>query len=116
MITLGLGTALFAQDLIENVSGQVKEDSFISSSLSLAKLAHSQSLGRGKSSASSRAAGSSRVAGPSGYLSPLDYSRSGSASSSEKLSTSPGRGCSGKRFRGGSGGAPSPKSKRGFRK
>ena len=44
-VTLGSGTALFDQDLLEKACDQVKGDSFISSSLSLAKLARSQSLG-----------------------------------------------------------------------
>ena len=45
LVTLSSRTALFAQDLIEKMSRQVKEDSFISSSLSLAKLACFQLLG-----------------------------------------------------------------------
>ena len=106
----GSGSDLFDQGLPEKVLGQVKEDSFISSSLSLAKLAHSQSSGRGKHASSSGTAGSSR-AGPSGYSSPLDYPRSGSTSSG-KHSASPNRGGGGKQS---SGVSPSPKSKRGFR-
>ena len=104
MITTGSGIALFDQDLIEKVLGQVKEDSFISSSLSLAKLACFQLQVRGKSSTPPGAVGSSRAAGQSGYSSSLDYSRSGSASSS-------GRGGSGKLFKGGRGAALSPKPK-----
>ena len=46
LITLGSGTDLFDQHLIEKVSAPVKEDLFISCSLSLAKLAHSQLQGR----------------------------------------------------------------------
>ena len=111
LISPGSGTDLFAQELLKVVSGQVKEDSFISSSSSLAKLARSQLQGRGKSSASSRAAGSA----PGSSSSPLDYSRSGS-SSSRKYSSSPGRGGASKRFKGGRGAAPSPQAKRGFRK
>ena len=42
------GSDLFDQSLLEKVSGQVKENSFISSSLSLAKLARLQLSGRGK--------------------------------------------------------------------
>ena len=94
-LSLGSGTGLFAQDLLEKVSGQVKEDSFISN-LSLAKLACSQSQGRGKSLASSGAASSSRAPGSSSYSSLLDYSRL--SSSSGKRSSSPGRGGAGKHF------------------
>ena len=75
LTSLGSGTDLFAQDLLEKVSGQVKENSFISSSLSLAKLAHSQSQGRGKSSTSSGAAGSSCAPGLSSYSSLLEYNK-----------------------------------------
>ena len=115
LISPGSGSDLFDQELIEKVSGQVKEDSFVSSSSSLAKLARSQSQGRGKSSMSSGAAGSSRAPGSSIYSSPLDYSRSCSFSSG-KRSSSPGRGGGGKRFKGGRGAASSPKSKWGFHK
>ena len=38
LVSLGSDSSLFDQSLLERVSGQVKEDSFISSSLSLAKL------------------------------------------------------------------------------
>ena len=80
--------SLFSQGLLEKVSCQVKEDSFISSTMSLAKLAWPRPLGRGKSSSSS---GSSHGAGSSGYTSPLDYGRTGPSSSSDKRSASPGR-------------------------
>ena len=99
LITPASDTTLFDQDLLEKVLTQVKEDSFISSSLSMAKIARSQASGKGKSSSSSRAASSSR-AGSSGYSSPLDYPRSGS-SSYGKRSTSPSRSDSSKRSRGG---------------
>ena len=84
-ITPGSGESLFSQDLLKKVSGQVKEDSFISSTVSLAKLARCQSLGRGKSSSSSGTSGSSLRSGFSGYTSPLDYGRA-------VHSSSPGRG------------------------
>ena len=103
LVTPGSGESLFVQDLVGKVSGQVKDDSFISSTLSLAKLARSQSLGRGKSSSSSRTAGSSQGAGSSGYSSPLDYSRAGPSSLYGKHSSSPSRHGDGKRGKGGRG-------------
>ena len=114
LISPGSESSLFDQGVLEKVSGKVKEDSFILSSLSLAKLARSQSSGRGKHLSSSGAASSSFV-GPSGYSSPLDYLRSDSASPG-KRSASPNRGGTSKRSWGGRGMSPSPKSKRGFRK
>ena len=104
---------IFLPKTISKVSGQVKEDSSISSSLSLAKLARSQSQERGKSLASSGTAGSSRAPGSSSYSSPLDYSRPGSSSSSGKHSSFPGRGNASKRFKGDRGIAP-PRFRRGF--
>ena len=77
LITLGSGDSLFDQELLEKVFGQVKEDSFISSTMSLAKLARSKSIGRGKSSSSSGLSGSSQGAVSSGYSSPLDCYRAG---------------------------------------
>ena len=71
LVTPGLESSLFNQSLLEKVSGQVKEDSLLSSSLSLAKLA--KSGGRGKTSSS----GSAQGVGSSCYSSPLDYSRPG---------------------------------------
>ena len=69
LISTGSESDLFDQGLLEKVSGQVKEDLFISSSLSLVKLARLQSSGRGKHS--SLGAADSLSAGPSGYSSPL---------------------------------------------
>ena len=106
LITPGSDTTLFDKDLLEKVSSQVKEDSIISSSLSMSKIVDSRSSGKGKSSASS--------VGSSGYSSPLDYPRYGS--SSGKSSASPGRSGHRKHFRGGRGRSPSPKSRQGFRK
>ena len=114
LITPGSGDSFFDQYLLEKVSGQVKEDSFISSTMSLAKLASSKSIGRGKSSSSSGLSGSSQGAGSSGYSSPLDYNRAGSSSSYGKKSASPGRGGGGKRGRGSKGVSHSPKAKKGF--
>ena len=112
-MTSGSNFSLFDQGLLEKVSNQVKEDTFISSSLSKAKLARSQVSGKGKSSSPSGAVGVSH-AEPSGYSSPLDYPRLGSASLG-KRAASPIRGGGGKRSRGGRVVSP-PKSKRGFRK
>ena len=114
LVTSGSDSTLFDQGLLEKVSSQVKEDSFISSSLSMANLARSQASSKGKSSSSSGAVGSS-LAGSSGYSSPLDYPRSGSTSSG-KRAASPSRGGGGKQSRDGRGVSPSPKSKRGFQK
>ena len=47
LITPGSEGKLLHQDMLENISGQVKEDSFLSSTLSLAKLAGYKSFGRG---------------------------------------------------------------------
>ena len=116
LISPGSRSDLFDQELIEKVSVQVKEDSFISSYLSLVKLARFQSQRRGKSSASYGAAGSSHAPSSSTYSSLLDHSQSGSSSSSRKRSSSPGRSGGGKQFKGGRGAAPSPKSNRGFQK
>ena len=95
LITPGSDSSLFDQGLLEKVSSQVKEDLFISSSLSMAKLARSQMSGRGKSSSTSGAVSSSRV-GASGYSSPLHYLWSGSASSGKRLA-SPSLGGGGER-------------------
>ena len=93
---------------------RVKEDSIISSSLSIAKIARSQSSGKGKSSSSSSGASCSSCTGPSRYSSALDCPCPGS--SYGKRLASPGHGGGGKRSRGGRGGSPSPKSRLGFRK
>ena len=104
LVTPGTDSALFDQLLLEQVSGQVKEDSFISTSMAMAKLAGAKSGGKTKSSASYA---SSSFAGGS---SPLGFSRPG-PSGFCKLSTSPARG------RGGRGTSPSLSSRRkGFRK
>ena len=100
LVSPGSASSLFDKSLLEKVSSQVKEDSFISSSLSMAKMAWSRQFGGGKSSSSSSGSlGSSAQAGPSGYQSLL--------STSGKCSTSPGSGGGSKRFKGGRGRAPS---------
>ena len=72
LVSPGSASGFFNQCLLENVSSQVKEDSFIFSSLSMAKMAQSRQFGSGKSSSSSSgSAGASSQAGPSGYQSPL---------------------------------------------
>ena len=114
LVTPGSDTSPFKQGLLETVSSQVKDDSFISSSLSMAKLARSQASSKGKSSSSSGAAGSS-FTGPLGYSFPLGYPRSGSASSG-KCAASPSRGGGSKRSWGGRGVSPLQRSKRGFQK
>ena len=53
LVSPGSDMSLFDQELLEKVSGQLKGDSFISSSLSLAKLAGAKSGSKGKSSSSS---------------------------------------------------------------
>ena len=94
-VTSGSGDFLFDQELLEKTTGQVKEDSIISSNVSLSRLARSGF--RGKRS-SSDASASSRV-----------------ESSYGKRSSSPACGNPYKRFRGGRGTTPSS-SKKGFRK
>ena len=57
MVTPGLSAGLFDQGLLERVASQVKEDAFVSSSMSMAKLAQSRSSGKAGWASSS---GSSR--------------------------------------------------------
>ena len=94
------GDFLFNQDLLEKTSGQVKEDTMISSNVSLSRLARS---GFKDKQSSSEASTSGRS----------ESYRSGSLYG--KLSGSPSRGSSSKRFRGGRGRTPSS-SKKGFHK
>ena len=110
MVAPGSSNGLFDQGLLEKVASQVKEDAFVSSSMSMAKLAQSGSsckAGRNASSGSSRYSSGS---GPSGYQPSRSFGES-----SGKRSASPARGGGGKRFRGGKGRAPSSKPS-GFRK
>ena len=91
---------LFDQELLEKTSGQVKEDSIISSNVSLSRLAHSGF--KDKCSASD--------ASSSFHAESLH-----SGSSFGKRSCSPTRGSSVKRFRGGRGKTPTS-SRKGFQK
>ena len=108
LVTPWSDMSLFDQSLLERVLGQVKEDSFISSSLSLAKLAKSGSRGRSSG-------GAAQGAGSSCYSSPLKFSCP-SPSGYGKRSTSPARGNRAKRGCSGRGVSPSPNTRKGFRK
>ena len=81
----------------------MKEDSFISSTASLASLSKVASRGRSGASGSDR------------YLSPLDFSRPG-PSGYRKRSASPARGSSAKHGRRGWGMTPSSGRRKGFQK
>ena len=98
LVSPGSGDFLFDQSLLEKTLGQIKEDSIITSSVSLSKLAKSGLCAKSLSSSSSF---SSR------YF-PLQYHRSES-------SGSPLRGSSAKRSHGGKGTTPSA-NKKGFHK
>ena len=112
LVSPGSTSGLFDQSVLEKISSQVKKDSFISSSLAMAKIAQSRTFyGDKSSSSSSVSSGSASQAGPSGYQSPLFQH-----SASNKRSTSPGRGGGSKHFKGGRGRAPCSKSRQGFRK
>ena len=104
MVTPGSSAGLFDQSLLERVASQVKEDAFISSSMSMAKLAQSGSSGEAGLASSSGSSRSSAGAGPSGYQSSRSFGQS----------ASPSRGGGGKCFKGSRGRAPSKSS--GFRK
>ena len=94
---------LFDQPLLEKVVVQMKEDSLISSSVSLSNLSKAASRGRSGSAGSDR------------YVSPLDQSRPG-PSGYRKRAASPARGSFSKRGRLGRGmTSPSGKGK-GFQK
>ena len=99
-VASGSGDFLFDQELLEKTSGQVKEDSVISSNVSLSRLVHS---GFKDKRSTSDSASSSRA----------ESSLSGS--SFGKRSGSPARGGSAKRFRGCRGKTPTS-SKKGFQK
>ena len=94
------GDFLYDQELLEKTSGQVKEDTMISSNVSLSRLARS---GFKDKRSSSDASSSGRT----------ESFRPGS--SYGKRSGSPSRGSSSKRFHGGRDKTPSS-SKKGFRK
>ena len=98
-VASGSGDFLFDQELLEKTSGQVKEDTIISSNVSLSRLARS---GFNDKRSASDASSSSRV-------------ESSRGSSFGKRSGSPARGSSAKRFRGGKGKTPTS-SRNGFQK
>ena len=106
----GSSDGLFDQDLLEKVASQVKEDAFVSSSMSMAKLAQSGSSGKAGRNSVSGSARSASGSGSSSYQSSCSFGES-----SGTLSASPARGGGGKRFHGGKGRAPSSKPW-GFRK
>ena len=90
----------FDQDLLEKTSGQVKEDTMISSNVSLSRLARSGFKDK-------RSLSEASTSGRSESYRP--------GSSYGKRSGSPSHGSSSKRFRGGRGRTPSS-SKKGFQK
>ena len=94
------GNILFDQELLEKTSGQVKEDTMISSNVSLSCLARSGFKDKRSSSEASSSGRSESYRSGSSY-----GKRSGSSS----------RGSFSKRFRGGRGRTPSS-SKKGFQK
>ena len=104
-VSPGSDAWLFDPPLLEKVSGQLKEDSLISS-LSLSKLS--------KSADCFKSVGGCVQGSSQRYSSPLDFSRPG-PSGYGKRSASPTRGNSSKRGHGGRGMSPS-KSCKGFRK
>ena len=110
MVSPGSSEGPFDRGLLDKVASQVKEDAFVSSSMSMAKLAQSESSGKAGRSASSWASRSSSGARPSGSQPSRSFGQS-----SGKLPASPARGGGGKRFKGGKGRAPSSKLS-GFRK
>ena len=106
----GSSDGLFDQDLLEKVASQVKEDAFVLSSMSMAKLAQSGSSGKTGRYAASGSAISASGSGSSGYQSSRSFGES-----LGKRSASPAQGGGGKRFRIGKSRAPSPKPS-GFRR
>ena len=106
----GSSDGLFDQDLLVKVASQVKEDAFVSSSMSMAQLAQSGSSNKTGRNAASGSARSASGSGSSG----CQCSRSFGVSSG-KRSASPARGGGGKCFCRSRGGAPSSKPS-GFRK
>ena len=102
LVAPGTDNLLFNQPLLEKVVTNVKEDSLISSTASLASI--SKAASRGRSGAS----------GSGGFASPLDFSRP-STSGYRKGSASPTRGAN-KRARRGRGRTPSSSRSKGFRR
>ena len=78
MITPGSSAGLFDQGLLERVASQVKEDAFVPSSMSMAKLALSGSSGKAGWASSFGSSRSSSGAGPSGYQSSRLFGQSAS--------------------------------------
>ena len=72
----GSSDGLFDQDLLEKVASQVKEDAFVSSSMSMAKLAQSGSSGKTGRNAASGSARSASGSGSSGYQSSCSFGES----------------------------------------
>ena len=87
LVAPGTGSLLFDQQLLEKLVAQMKEDSLISSTASLALLSKSASRGRAHSSSAER------------YSSPLEHSRPG-YSGYRKRFASPNHGFRAKRGRG----------------
>ena len=97
MVSPGSSAGLFDQGLLVRVASQVKEDAFVSSSMSMVKLAQPGSSGKAGRASSSGPSRSSSGAGPSGYQPSRSFGQS-----SGKCSASPSRGGGSKRFNGGS--------------
>ena len=103
LVAPGTDSFLFDQPLLEKVVSNMKEDSFISSTASVAVLSKAASHGRSGSSGADK------------YISPLDHPRADS-SGYRKWSASPVRGFASKRGRRGMGLTPSSGWGKGFRK
>ena len=103
LVAPGTDSFLFDQPLLEKVVSNMKEDSLISSTASLAFLSKAASRGRSGSSGANR------------YTSPLDHPRAGS-SGYRKRTASPVRGFPLKHGRRGRGMTPSSGRSKGFRK
>ena len=104
LATPGSDSLLFDQQLLEKLVCQLKEDSLISSTASLASLSKSASRGRGRSYSSDR------------YSSPLEHSRPGSSGYRKRLASPPRSFRSSKCGRGGRGMTPSSGKGKGFRR
>ena len=102
LVALGTDNLLFNQPLLEKVVNNIKEDSLISSTASLASISKAASCGRSGASGSGK------------YTSQLDFSRP-TTSGYCKRSASPARG-SNKRARRGRGMTPSSNRGKGFRR
>ena len=103
LVAPGTDSFLFNQPLLEKVVSNMKEDSLISSTASLASLSKAVSRGRSGSSGADR------------YTSPLDHPHAGS-SGYRKRSASPVRGFPSKSGRRGRGMTPSSGRSKSFRR